>query len=109
MTDWQTREEKAFAEALEKDAASTGFAPLDRRYKVWKDFVGQYGLKEKAVWGVVNDTVPASVADQTKAVLRANPDITVIFTPWVLRIAAARSLICMPCPCWLFLAIIARI
>lgn len=29
MTDWQTREEKAFAEALEKDAASTGFAPLD--------------------------------------------------------------------------------
>ncbi|MBE2242873.1 MAG: substrate-binding domain-containing protein [Burkholderiaceae bacterium] len=59
-----------------------GFAPLDRRYKIWKDFVGQYGLKEKAVWGVVNDTVPASVADQTKAVLRANPDITVIFTPW---------------------------
>jgi len=39
-------------------------------------------VKEKAVWGVVNDTVPASVADQTKAVLRANPDISVIFTPW---------------------------
>ena len=59
-----------------------GFAPLDRRYKVWKEFVTKNGLKEKAVWGVVNDTVPASVADQTKAVLRANPDITVIFTPW---------------------------
>ena len=59
-----------------------GFAPLDRRYAVWKDFIAKHNLKEKAVWGVVNDTVPASVADQTKAVLRANPDISVIFTPW---------------------------
>lgn len=59
-----------------------GFAPLDRRYAVWKDYVAKHNLKEKAVWGVVNDTVPASVADQTKAVLRANPDISVIFTPW---------------------------
>jgi ABC-type sugar transport system, periplasmic component len=59
-----------------------GFAPLDRRYAVWKDFVEKHNLTEKAVWGVVNDTVPASVADQTKAVLRANPDISVIFTPW---------------------------
>lgn len=59
-----------------------GFAPLDRRYAVWKDFVAKHNLTEKATWGVVNDTVPASVADQTKAVLTANPDISVIFTPW---------------------------
>jgi len=59
-----------------------GFAPLDRRYAVFKDFVEKHKLTEKAVWGVVNDSVPASVADQTKAVLRANPDISVIFTPW---------------------------
>jgi len=59
-----------------------GFAPLDRRYAVWKDYVTQHKLTEKAVWGIVNDTVPASVADQTKAVLTANPDISVIFTPW---------------------------
>ncbi|QRI64008.1 substrate-binding domain-containing protein [Shinella sp. PSBB067] len=59
-----------------------GFAPLDRRYAVWQDFVKKHNLTEKAVWGVVNDTVPASVADQTKAILRANPDISVIFTPW---------------------------
>lgn len=59
-----------------------GFAPLDRRYAVWKEFVAKHNLTEKAVWGVVNDTVPASVADQTKAVLTANPDISVIFTPW---------------------------
>lgn len=57
-------------------------APLDRRYSVWQDFGKMYNLTEKAVWGVVNDTVPASVADQTKAVLRANPDITAVFTPW---------------------------
>ena len=59
-----------------------GFAPLDRRYAVWQDFVKTHNLTEKAVWGVVNDTVPASVADQTKAILRANPEISVIFTPW---------------------------
>lgn len=59
-----------------------GFAPLDRRYAVWQNFVKKHNLTEKAVWGVVNDTVPASVADQTKAVLTANPDITAIFTPW---------------------------
>jgi simple sugar transport system substrate-binding protein len=60
-----------------------GFAPLDRRYAVWKDFGKKYpGIKEVASWGVVNDTVAASVADQTKAVLRANPSISVVFTPW---------------------------
>lgn len=60
-----------------------GFAPLDRRYATWKSFTEKYpGIKEVATWGVVNDTVPASVADQTKAVLRANPGITAIFTPW---------------------------
>jgi simple sugar transport system substrate-binding protein len=59
-----------------------GFAPLDRRYEVWKEFGKAHGLEERAVWGVVNDTVAASVADQTKAVLRAHPEITAIFTPW---------------------------
>ena len=59
-----------------------GFAPLDRRYAVWKEFQSKYSFPEKAVWGVVNDSVPASVADQTKAVLRANPDINTVFTPW---------------------------
>ncbi len=59
-----------------------GFAPLDRRYEVWKEFGKSHGLTEEAVWGVVNDSVAASVADQTKAVLRAHPDIKIIFTPW---------------------------
>jgi simple sugar transport system substrate-binding protein len=59
-----------------------GFAPLDRRYEVWKEFGKTHGITEEAVWGVVNDSVAASVADQTKAVLRAHPGIKVIFTPW---------------------------
>jgi simple sugar transport system substrate-binding protein len=60
-----------------------GFAPLDRRYAVWKEFEEKYpGIKEVATWGVVNDSVPASVADQTKAVLAANPTLSVVFTPW---------------------------
>ena len=59
-----------------------GFAPLDRRYEVWKEFGKTHGLEERAVWGVVNDSVAASVADQTKAALRAHPEITAIFTPW---------------------------
>jgi simple sugar transport system substrate-binding protein len=60
-----------------------GFAPLDRRYAVWKEFEQKYpGIKEVATWGVVNDSVPASVADQTKAVLAANPTLSVVFTPW---------------------------
>ena len=60
-----------------------GFAPLDRRYAVWKELTKTHpGIKEAATWGVVNDTVAASVADQTKAVLRANPNISVVFTPW---------------------------
>lgn len=60
-----------------------GFAPLDRRYAVWKDIVAKNpGIKDVATWGVVNDTVASSVADQTKAVLRANPNLSVVFTPW---------------------------
>lgn len=59
-----------------------GFAPLDRRYAVWKEYGKTHGIEERAVWGVVNDTVAASVADQTKAALRAHPEITAIFTPW---------------------------
>ena len=60
-----------------------GFAPLDRRNEIW-DAVRKAnpGIVEKARWGVVNDTTAASVADQTKAVFKANPDITVVFAPY---------------------------
>jgi simple sugar transport system substrate-binding protein len=60
-----------------------GFAPLDRRNEVWEEIKkANPGIVEKARWGVVNDTTAASTADQTKAALQANPDITVVFAPY---------------------------
>ena len=60
-----------------------GFAPLDRRNEVWEEIKkANPGIVEKARWGVVNDTTAASTADQTKAALGANPDITVVFAPY---------------------------
>jgi simple sugar transport system substrate-binding protein len=60
-----------------------GFAPLDRRDEVWTEFRKKYpGIQEVARFGAVNATTAASVADQAKAVLRAHPDITVIFAPY---------------------------
>jgi simple sugar transport system substrate-binding protein len=60
-----------------------GFAPLDRRNEVWTDFKAKNnGVSEKARFGVVNATTAASVADQAKAALRANPDISVVFAPY---------------------------
>lgn len=60
-----------------------GFAPLDRRNEVWTAFkTSNPQVVEKARFGVVNDTTAASVADQAKAVLRANPDISVVFAPY---------------------------
>ena len=60
-----------------------GFAPLDRRDEVWTEFKNKYpGIQEAARFGVVNSTTAASVADQTKATLRAHPEITLVFAPY---------------------------
>lgn len=60
-----------------------GFAPLDRRNEVWTEFkAANPGVVEKVRFGVVNDTTASSVADQAKAALRANPDVTVVFAPY---------------------------
>ncbi len=60
-----------------------GFAPLDRRNEVWEEFKKKYpGIKEVARFGIVNATTAAGVADQAKAVLRAHPEITVVFAPY---------------------------
>ena len=60
-----------------------GFAPLDRRNEVWDKFRSENsGVVEKARFGVVNDTTATSTADQAKAVLSANPDISVVFAPY---------------------------
>jgi simple sugar transport system substrate-binding protein len=60
-----------------------GFAPLDRRNEVWEKFKAENkGVTEKARFGTVSDTTAIATADQAKAALRANPDITVVFAPY---------------------------
>lgn len=60
-----------------------GIAPLDRRDEVWQEFKKKYpGIVEVAHWGTLTNPIANSVADQTAAVLRAHPEITVIFAPY---------------------------
>jgi simple sugar transport system substrate-binding protein len=60
-----------------------GFAPLDRRHAVWADVLKTNpGIHQVAAWGTANNPVATNVADETAAVFRAHPDISVIFAPW---------------------------
>jgi simple sugar transport system substrate-binding protein len=60
-----------------------GFAPLDRRNEIWVEVKADNpGINEVAQIGVVNDSIAASVADQAKAALQANPDVVAIFAPF---------------------------
>jgi simple sugar transport system substrate-binding protein len=60
-----------------------GFAPLDRRNEIWDKFKAENkGVVEKARFGNVSDTTATSTADQAKAALTANPDISVVFAPY---------------------------
>ncbi len=68
---------------------STGYvyvadiAPLDRRDEVWEEFRETYpGIEEVARWGTLDNPIASSVADQAAAVLRANPNIEVVFAPY---------------------------
>lgn len=60
-----------------------GSAPLDKRAAVWQQFKKTYpGVRESARWGTVSGSVAATVADQSAAVFRAHPQISVVFAPW---------------------------
>jgi simple sugar transport system substrate-binding protein len=60
-----------------------GIAPLDRRDETWKEFKAKYaGIKEKAMFGTLDNPIANSVANQARSVLSANPDITVMFAPY---------------------------
>lgn len=60
-----------------------GFAPLDNRNAVWEDVKADNpGLNQVAQIGVVNESTATEVADQAKAALQANPDVTAIFAPY---------------------------
>ena len=60
-----------------------GIAPLDRRGTKpgRRSRRSTPEIKEVAHWGTINNPIANSIADQTAAVLRANPDISVIFAP----------------------------
>ncbi|MFT4051196.1 MAG: substrate-binding domain-containing protein [Microbacterium sp.] len=61
----------------------SGYAPLDRRNEIWEDVKAENtGLEQVAQIGVVNDNTAAEVADQAKAALQANPEVTAIFAPY---------------------------
>jgi simple sugar transport system substrate-binding protein len=60
-----------------------GIAPLDRRDETWKEFKAKYpGIKEKAMFGTLDNPIANSVANQARSVVSANPDITVMFAPY---------------------------
>ncbi|KAE9528333.1 substrate-binding domain-containing protein [Testudinibacter aquarius] len=60
-----------------------GIPPLDRRDEVFAKFKEKYpNIKEIARFGTMNNPIPNQVADQAAAVFRANPDITVAFSPY---------------------------
>jgi simple sugar transport system substrate-binding protein len=40
------------------------------------------GIQENALWGAVDSNTATTVASQTAAALRADPDITVVFAPY---------------------------
>jgi simple sugar transport system substrate-binding protein len=60
-----------------------GFRPLELRGEIWAEIKkGNPGIAEKAVWGAVDSNTATTVASQTAAVLRAHPEIKVVFAPY---------------------------
>lgn len=60
-----------------------GIAPLDRRDETWVEFKNRYpGIEQVAEFGTLDNPIANSVANQASAVLRANPNITVMFAPY---------------------------
>lgn len=60
-----------------------GFTPMEQRDEIWRQVKRQNpGIVEKARFGTMAAPIANSVADQARAVLRANPDIRVIFAPY---------------------------
>jgi simple sugar transport system substrate-binding protein len=60
-----------------------GFPALDKRDVAWQAFKKSHpNVSQLAQWGAVDDTPAQTVANQTAAVFRANPDINVVLAPW---------------------------
>ncbi|WP_158816745.1 substrate-binding domain-containing protein [Methylocapsa sp. S129] len=83
--------EQALGQALKDNGKSfpagyvfvAGFRPLELRGEVWATVKkANPGIVEKAQWGAVDSNTATTVANQTAAALRANPDIKVVFAPY---------------------------
>jgi len=60
-----------------------GIPPLDRRDEVFSEFKkNNPGITEIARFGTMSNPIPNMVADQAAAVLRAHPDVKVVFSPY---------------------------
>jgi len=60
-----------------------GIAPLDRRHEAWEEVKdANPGIVEAAMFGTLDNPIANSVANQARAVLQANPNITVVFAPY---------------------------
>jgi simple sugar transport system substrate-binding protein len=60
-----------------------GFRPLELRRRSMADVKKAHpGIQESALWGAVDSNTATTVASQTAAALRADPDITVVFAPY---------------------------
>jgi simple sugar transport system substrate-binding protein len=60
-----------------------GFAPLDKRDRMWEDFKWRYaGLEEVAKTGAVTDNTAADTQTRVEAVLKENPDAQVAIAMW---------------------------
>jgi simple sugar transport system substrate-binding protein len=60
-----------------------GFRPLELRGEIWAETKkANPGIVEKGVWGAVDSNTATTVASQTAAVLRAHPEIKVVFAPY---------------------------
>ncbi|MCC7320535.1 MAG: substrate-binding domain-containing protein [Rubellimicrobium sp.] len=60
-----------------------GIAPLDRRDETWREVkAANPGINEVAMFGTLDNPIANSVANQARAVLSANPNITVVFAPY---------------------------
>jgi len=60
-----------------------GIAPLDRRHVAWEETkAANPGISEVARFGTLDNPIANSVANQARAVLQANPTISVVFAPY---------------------------
>ena len=60
-----------------------GYAPLDKRDRMWEDFKWRYaGLEEVAKTGAVTDNTAADTQTRVEAVLKENPDAQVAIAMW---------------------------